>query len=229
LDKTYLEPEEITRLEEAATNLRDRLLIRLLYRLAPRKSELLPLNKADIDFDNSVIELKLLKKRIRIECPTCASQLSRKARFCPACGNKVEEVVSKANEQQRLRRLPVDPETLAMLKEFVDRGGPAKDGRLFPIGPRHAWLIVSELAKRAGLPELVNPETGKQRGVSPHRLRDSFATRAVQHDDSMDSLRMLQEHLGHDDINTTMKYRKVAGKEHKEWYTDLSDSLRGKN
>lgn len=81
--------------------------------------------------------------------------------------------------------------------------------------------MVGECAKRAGLPDLVNPETGKLRGVGPHRLRDAFAVHAVKLDDSGDGLRLLQEHLGHVSFNTTAKYRKVAGEEHKRWYEKL--------
>lgn len=67
----------------------------------------------------------------------------------------------------------------------------------------------------------MNPETGRIHGVSPHRLRDAFAVLAVQRDDSTDGIRMLQEQLGHANIGTTMRYRKVAGKELKEWYQKL--------
>ena len=67
----------------------------------------------------------------------------------------------------------------------------------------------------------MNPETGRVRGVSPHRLRDSFAVMAVRKDDSTDGVRMLQEQLGHASIATTMRYRKVAGQELKEWYQRL--------
>jgi len=56
---------------------------------------------------------------------------------------------------------------------------------------------------------------------SPHRLRDAFAVMAVQQDDSTDGVRMLQEWLGHTNIGTTMRYRKVAGQELKEWYEKL--------
>jgi integrase/recombinase XerD len=68
---------------------------------------------------------------------------------------------------------------------------------------------------------LTNPETGKVRGVSPHRLRDAFAVHAVKTDDSGDGLRLLQEQLGHVSFNTTDRYRKVAGDELKEWYNKL--------
>jgi integrase/recombinase XerD len=32
---------------------------------------------------------------------------------------------------------------------------------------------------------------------------------------------MLQEHMGHKNITTTMNYRKVSGEEQKEWYSKL--------
>jgi integrase/recombinase XerD len=57
--------------------------------------------------------------------------------------------------------------------------------------------------------------------ISPHRLRDAFAVHAVKLDDSGDGLRLLQEHLGHQSFNTTAKYRKVSGREQKEWYNRL--------
>ncbi len=46
--KTYLDPEEIRLLEQSATNLRDRLLIRLLFRLGCRVSEALAIRVEDI-------------------------------------------------------------------------------------------------------------------------------------------------------------------------------------
>mgnify|MGYP000277020415 CR=1 FL=1 len=120
--------------------------------------------------------------------------------------------------------LPIDGETLAMLKEYVERGGPVlKEGRrlIFGINRHRAWQIVKECAERARLPKLVNPETGRVHYVGPHRLRDAFAVMAVKLDDSGDGLRLLQEHLGHASFNTTAKYRKVSGKEHRDWYERL--------
>ncbi len=111
-----------------------------------------------------------------------------------------------------------------MLKEYVQRGGPVvKDGKtlVFGINRHRAWQIVIECAERAGLPKLINPETGRVHNVSPHKLRDAFAVMAVKHNDSGDGLRMLQEHLWHASFNTTAKYRKVSGKEHQEWFQKL--------
>jgi hypothetical protein len=44
---------------------------------------------------------------------------------------------------------------------------------------------------------------------------------AMKIDDSGDALRLLQKHLGHASFNTTAKYRKIAGEEHREWYDHL--------
>ncbi len=80
---------------------------------------------------------------------------------------------------------------------------------------------MKECAERARLPKLLNNETGKVHNVSPHKLRDAFAVNAMKRNDSGDGLRLLQEHLGHQSFNTTAKYRKVAGEEHREWYDKL--------
>jgi len=222
--KVYLEPEEVERLEEAAEYLRDKLLIRLLFRLGCRVSEALGISVGDIDFHQATVTIRHLKTRIKLSCPHCRGRLGRSHRFCPRCGLEVGTAVAEEKEHRRLRTLPVDDDTLQMLREYIDRGGPvSRGGRqlLFGINRHRAWQIVKECAERAGLPPLINPETGKMHSVSPHRLRDAFAVNAVRKDDSGDGLRMLQQHLGHQSITTTMRYRKIAGEEHREWYQKL--------
>ncbi|MFC1970643.1 integrase, partial [Chloroflexota bacterium] len=93
--------------------------------------------------------------------------------------------------------------------------------RIFGINRHRAWQVIKECSQKVSLTDLVNPETGKIHGVSPHRLRDAFAVHAIKHDDSGDGLIMLQEYLGHQSFNTTAKYRKVAGEELREWYRKL--------
>ena len=224
MSKVYLGPEEIEQLEGAGGYLRDRLLIRLLFHLGCRISEALGIAVSDIDFGQGTVTIEHLKVRTNLSCPDCGTRLGRQASFCPGCGKRVEKAVANEREHRRLRTLPIDGDTLEMLRNYIDRGGPvAPSGRqlLFGINRHRAWQIVRECAIRAGLPRLVNPETGKVHYVSPHRLRDSFAVNAVKRDDSGDGLRMLQEHLGHQSITTTMRYRKVADEEHKAWYDKL--------
>ena len=222
--KAYLEPTEIQRLEEAAQFLRDRLLIRLLFHLGCRISEALGIAVTDIDFNHGTVTIRHLKTRINLHCPNCNTRLSRAHKFCPACGMEVDKAVVNEKEHQRFRTLPVDEETLAMLRDYIKRDGPvSQNGKryLFGINRHRAWQIVKECAVRARLPRLVNPENGKVHNVSPHKLRDAFAVHAVKLNDSGDGLRLLQEHLGHQSITTTMKYRKVSGEEQREWYKQL--------
>jgi len=222
--KVYIDPEEVNLIEEAADYLRDKLLVRVVFRLGCRISEALGIDVRDIDFSQGFITIEHLKVRINLSCPGCGARLGRSHRFCPSCGVKVEKAVTRAGEHRRRRALPVDSETLTMLRDYIAGGGPIfHNGKqlLFGITRGHAWRIITELAGKAGLGQLVNPETGKVHKISPHRLRDAFAIHAVKLDDSGDGLRLLQEQLGHQSINTTLKYRKVAGQELKEWYDSL--------
>jgi len=222
--KTYLEMKEIELLEKAATNLRDRLLVRLLARLGCRVSEATALTVQDIDLQKGTVTIQHLKTRLNLACPRCNIRLGKSHIFCPRCGSRVERVIAQSREHRRVRTLPIDDDTLDMLKGYIHRGGPIlREGKAFIFGiNRHrAWQIIKECAQRAGLPKLVNPETGGVHNVSPHRLRDSFAVHAMRLDDSGDGLRLLQEHLGHQSFNTTAKYRKVSGKEHRDWYQRL--------
>jgi len=222
--KAYLEPSEIERLEEAAQFLRDKLLIRLLFHLGCRISETLGISVSDIDFNQGTVTIRHLKTRINLNCPNCEVRLSKAHKFCPGCGVKVDKAVTSEKEHQRFRTLPVDEETLTMLRDYIKRDGPvSQKGKrsLFGINRHRAWQVVKECALRARLHRLINTESGKVHNVSPHKLRDAFAVHAVKLDDSGDGLRMLQEHLGHRSITTTMRYRKVSGEEQREWYEQL--------
>jgi integrase/recombinase XerD len=192
--KTYLESVDVEQMEEAAINLRDNLLIHLFFHLGCRISEALGLTVNDLDLVNNTVNIQHLKLRLHLTCSQCGARMSQSHTYCPRCGFKVDQAVAKA-----------------------------KDGTqyIFGINRHRAWQIIGECAHRAGLPELINPETGRRHAVSPHRLRDSFAVHAMKMDDSGEGMRMLQEHLGHASFNTTAKYRKVTGDELKTWYTKL--------
>lgn len=222
--KTYLEPSEIAKLEEVSTNLRDRLLIHLSFRTGCRISEALALEVKDIDLEHSSIAILHLKARIKLSCPQCRASLGKSHTFCPKCGVRIDRPSTREQEHRRMRTLPVDAETLKMVREYIERGGPIRKGDrllVFGINRHRAWQIIRACADRASLPKLFNPETGKTRSVSPHRLRDAFAVHAVKLNDSGDGLRLLQEQLGHSSYNTTAKYRKVGGEELREWNEKL--------
>ncbi len=217
--KAYLEPEDVKHLEEAAVTSRDRLLIRLLFRLACRISEALAICVGDVDFTRGTITILHLKRRAKLSCTRCRARLGKRHHFCPECGEETSATATQQLEHRRVRTLPLDSDTLNMLANFIE--SEAKTNLIFDINRHRAWQIVRDCSRRAGLPDLVNPETGTVRGISPHRLRDAFSVHAMKLDDSGDALRLLQEHLGHASFNTTAKYRKVAGEEHRRWYNHL--------
>ena len=222
--KAYLEPTDVELMKQAAACPRDRLLISLLFRLGCRVSEALSIKVTDIDFERGTVTILHLKRSERLSCPGCKARLAKRHQFCPECGHEVSEARKRQQERRRIRVLPIDKDTFETLKDYCSRNQSTSgngSALLFRINRHRAWQIVRDCARRAGLPDLINPETGRTRGVSPHRLRDAFAVHAVKHDDSGDGLRLLQEHLGHASFNTTAKYRKVAGEEHREWYERL--------
>jgi uncharacterized Zn finger protein (UPF0148 family) len=110
----------------------------------------------------------------------CGARLGASHVFCPVCGNRIEKKNAQDRENRRQRALPIDKDTLLLLKEYIDLGGPVeKEGKRLIIGVnRHrAWQIVRECAEKASLPKLVNPETGRIHNISPTpakvRLRGS--------------------------------------------------------
>jgi integrase/recombinase XerD len=222
--KTYLNPQDVSLMEEYAGSIRDRLLIRLLFHLGCRVSEALALHISDIDFAQKTVTILHLKTRIKLSCPKCNASLARRHRFCPECGEEIDNIITRDQKHRRIRVLPVDEKTLHLMERYIIENKPisADDNwRIFNINRHRAWQIVRNCARSAGISGLVNPETGRMRGVSPHRLRDAFSVHAMKLDDSGDALRLLQEHLGHVSFNTTAKYRKIAGEEHREWYERL--------
>jgi len=220
MNRAYLDPEDLQRLEDSALNLRDRLLIGLLFYSGCRVSEALALRPQDVDLGQGTITILHLKERLRMTCPKCGASLARSHRFCPGCGEVVGEALQDRQERRSIRTVPLDSVTLGLLQEYMARGGPLRvqgQAVLFGITRGRARQIVMEMAQRAGLLRVLL-NTGREHWVSPHRLRDAFAVQAAKADGTWDGLRMLQEQLGHASLNTTARYRKLAGQELREWY-----------
>jgi integrase/recombinase XerD len=89
--KVYIEPEEVAMMEKAASNLRDKILIRLLFRLGCRVSEALALKVEDIDFAHGTVTIIHLKHRVNLSCTNCGATLALSHSFCPRCGVRINE------------------------------------------------------------------------------------------------------------------------------------------
>ncbi len=88
--KAYLEPEEIAAMEKAASNLRDKILIRVLFHLGCRVSEALALKVEDVDFAHGTVSIVHLKSRVKLTCAKCGAKLGMSHSFCPKCGAKID-------------------------------------------------------------------------------------------------------------------------------------------
>jgi integrase/recombinase XerD len=140
--KTYLEINEIEQLEKAADNLRDKILIHLLFHLGCRITEALSIKVEDIDFSQSTVTIIHLKHLIKLSCPFCGARLGSAHLFCPKCGQNVEKNIAEELEHRRQRVLPIDRNTLNLLKDYISREGPVqKDGKvvIFGINRHRAW------------------------------------------------------------------------------------------
>jgi len=150
-------------MEKQTGNLRDRLLIRLLFRLGCRVSELLAVKISNIDFLHRTVTIQHLKTRVRLPCPSCKAWLARTDQFCSRCGSRVDEATQRQQQVRRVRILPIDLCTTGMLRDYLARNRPRYDSckRVFALNRHRAWQIVRDCALKAGLPDLVNPETGR--------------------------------------------------------------------
>ncbi len=240
--KRYLTLEDLQRIEDVADNIDDRVLIRLLRRMAGRINEVLGIAVEDIDFSERLIQIVHEKVRITRLCPYCA-QKGNKTRLgktwvaCPKCMKPISNAISKHKDDVLLRQVPVDQDTLQLIRQYIKQGGAPEapkfikkeDGTIKALGVKHwlfttsrqwAWQIVVKWAERAGFLELVNPKTGKKHHISPHAFRHAFII-AASKGATPDETRMLQEIVGHQNYNTTAAYRTVDGTESRDFYDKL--------
>jgi integrase/recombinase XerD len=151
--------------------LRDRAMLELLYASGLRVSELTRARLEDLDLDNGAIRV---------------TGKGNKTRIVPV-GGAAREAIRSYLDLPTGRRASVRPVTSSEL--FLSERGRG-------LTPGRVWMIVKEIAKRAGLDE----------NVYPHLLRHSFATHLLNHGAD---LRIIQEMLGHADIATTQIYTHV--------------------
>lgn len=222
--KEYLEPADSSLIEDAAQCLRDKVLIRLLRRLGCRVGEVLGLEERHIDFAKRQVKIEHEKLHINLSCPACDTRLSKKYVVCPTCGRGVEAAIAKESATRHLRKIPVDQDTLKLIREYIKAGGikeVAGKRMLFGMSRQWAWRTVVACANRAGFTALENPANERIHHVSPHKFRDAFAINAIKKRPNLDDARLLQELMGHKNISTTLAYRKVSGVELQTWYDQL--------
>lgn len=112
------------------------------------------------------------------------------------------KILGKGNKE---RLVPIGSEAIKFLRLFIDEVRvhiavkPGKEDFVFlnkrgnPISRVMVFLIIKDLAKKAGI----------NKNISPHTFRHSFATHLIE---GGADLRAVQEMLGHESITTTEIY-----------------------
>ncbi len=192
----FLMPKQVEAMIESCDNLRDRVLIRLLWRTGMRISELVRPGK-----DRS-----------------------------PVLGLRVSNILWDENaliirhakrKDNPPRRIDIDPETLAMVKEYLEKRTD-KSEFVIPITRQMAYLVVRQAAERIGITEVGDRLVSKRRHPHPHHLRHSLAVHSVRvTGGNYADLIRLQSQLGHASIATTAGYVQFSDEEQRKWYDDL--------
>ena len=99
-------------------------------------------------------------------------------------------------------------------KYLENQGGMYLFSKEKPLSPRSVQQMIKRVAKKAGI----------KKGISPHALRHSFATHLLQHGTDV---RVIQELLGHEHLETTQIYTKVTQEQIRQVRSPL-DIIKGR-
>jgi integrase/recombinase XerD len=185
----YMTEQEVRKLIGFAIKLRDRLLLRFLWVTGARISEVVG-DKSW--YKNRVFEGLKVKDIVWDESTVILDTLKRKAYPPPK------------------RRVQIDRNTLALLKQFIEENNLRLEDKVFKITRERVFQIIRELGEQAGIKKV-----GTKR-LHGHHLRHSHCVAYVKKNNNLEALRKLQNRLGHANINTTAHYLQFAPEEQKE-------------
>lgn len=206
-----LTEDEVRAMLDATENLRDTLIVELLYGAGLRVSELVKLDLKDINLSQNFIRCigKGSKERIvpfGEYASKCLNKFLQVQKVSEA--TKAAEVERK-KKTKRGRKPKADS---AIAGSATDRGGNATrynaraQVKSVPLlkdkkGKRLSRLVVWQIIKRLTTRAKIN------KNLSPHTLRHSFATHLLERGAD---LRSVQELLGHSSVVTTQLYTHVS-------------------
>lgn len=182
----YLTVEEYEQLADAAENLRDEVLIRLLWQTGVRVSEAADIRIRDIDRDSRSITVRNAKSGEHSETGTRTVYYDRK--FSVLLRNYIdggyrEGYVGLSEEKEDDGHLLVSKEKYSLNKEYITK-------------------FVAETAERAGIQEVMyeNKAGAEMKRVNAHLLRKSYGVHRTKNGMP---IAYLSELMGHSDVTVT--------------------------
>ena len=149
--KGYLTEEQVDKILDSASNLRDRLLLQLMYRCGRRVSEVLLLTKDDILWQDKKIIFTILKRK-----------------------RPIKEL--KPVDDETLKLLQLYAEGHVEMKGLKKKGDGAK---LFPITRQYVFKLIRKLGARAGI-EMVGKKRlhphHLRHSFAVHQVRNNIRT-----------------------------------------------------
>jgi integrase/recombinase XerD len=191
----YLEPNEVEALKEHVRppELRNELIIEILYRTGMRRSELSRLRPESVTFNDTNIQFEVEDVK----------------------GDKARTVWTNNGIRTLLDVwMNVERETVYRADESEYLFPSQKSDR---ITPDMITNMVAEAADDAGLQEVlyVDKNGSEKRRIGAHALRHSYANRMITGENSIDLAR-LQDLMGHESIDVTREYLAFKDKQKRD-------------
>ncbi len=210
--KTVLTYDEIMSMAGNATCRRDRVIVLFYFDTGCRASELLGITVENCDLESNLIMIPHLKRGIKKHCPICSKIAGKSTKFCSRCGESLLQVQAEGVEDRK-RVVNIGAELASELGEYILEENLQATDAIIKLSRQMIYNIIRTLAEKSGLSGkvILNPETGKRHYVHPHSFRDSFAVDWLDvAGDNISKQKALQEALGHQNFNTTMRYEKLT-------------------
>lgn len=182
MGREALSRKEVRAIIEAPENLRDTLLIAMLYYTGLRASEIVNLKTDKLNTEKRIIEV------------VGKGNKRRKVWYPP----KLDRLVRTWLKRERKSYANARGSDYLFVSKFGEK-----------LTRRRVWEIVHEASEKAGIQETVGRKSDGRKcyRVKPHVLRHSFATHAAE--DGV-PIQHIQRIMGHRHLDTTMGYAKES-------------------
>jgi len=219
----YIRPHEVHRILSHLQG-RDRLLVEVLWNTGARISEVLELTPASVNFNESAVTIRTMKKKKRL--PKSAKDIKNEIRGLElalaqdpesrilarklADARRRLSAFEKETPPQTYRTVPIRPEVSGKIAAYCMENNIGPDQRLFSMSRVRAYQILQEAGEKAGI------ERDRRH---PHVFRHGFAVNAVL--SGVPPL-VLRRWLGHASIDTTLIYTEVLAQDTREYLEKMN-------